>query len=109
MQDGTTETNHGVIDYLVVTSSEFWNGLPDDVREQLGTIINEVTVARNAESTKVNEEAKQAILAAGGVVRQLDAAQRQQWVDAMKPVWTKFEADVGMDNIEAAQKFNEAN
>tara|TARA_R100000005_G_scaffold94926_1_gene74522 strand:- start:2989 stop:3993 length:1005 start_codon:yes stop_codon:yes gene_type:complete len=109
VQDGTTETNHGVIDYLVVTSSEFWNGLPDDVREQLGTIINEVTVARNAESTKVNEEAKQAILAAGGVVRQLDAAQRQQWVDAMKPVWTKFEADVGMDNIEAAQKFNEAN
>ena len=109
VQDGTMETNHGVIDYLVVTSSEFWNGLPDDVREQLGTIINEVTVARNAESTKVNEEAKQAILAAGGVVRQLDAAQRQQWVDAMKPVWTKFEADVGMDNIEAAQKFNEAN
>ena len=63
VQDGTTETNHGVIDYLLVTSTEFWEGLPDDVRSQLDTIINEVTETRNAESTKVNEEAKQAIIA----------------------------------------------
>lgn len=109
VQDGTTETNHGVIDYLLVTSTEFWEGLPDDVRSQLDTIINEVTETRNAESTKVNEEAKQAIIAAGGVVRQLSPEERQMWVDAMKPVWTQFEADVGADNIADAQKFNMTN
>lgn len=109
VQDGTTETNHGVIDYLLVTSTEFWNGLPDDVRTQLDTIINEVTETRNAESTKVNEEAKQAIIAAGGVVRQLSPEERQMWVDAMKPVWAQFEADVGADNIADAQKFNMTN
>jgi C4-dicarboxylate-binding protein DctP len=109
VQDGTTETNHGVIDYLLVTSTEFWEGLPDDVRSQLDTIINEVTETRNAESTKVNEEAKQAIIAAGGVVRQLSPEERQMWVDAMKPVWTQFEADVGADNIAEAQKFNMTN
>ncbi|WP_339714903.1 DctP family TRAP transporter solute-binding subunit [uncultured Sneathiella sp.] len=109
VQDGTTETNHGVIDYLLVTSTEFWEGLPDDVRSQLDTIINEVTETRNAESTKVNEEAKQAIIAGGGVVRQLSPEERQMWVDAMKPVWTQFEADVGADNIAEAQKFNMTN
>ncbi|MCC3305645.1 TRAP transporter substrate-binding protein [Sneathiella sp. HT1-7] len=109
VQDGTTETNHGVIDYLLVTSTEFWEGLPDDIRTQLDTIIKEVTETRNAESTKVNEEAKQAILAAGGVVRTLTPEQRQEWVDAMKPVWSKFEADVGADNIAEAQKFNMTN
>ena len=109
VQDGTTETNHGVIDYLLVTSTEFWEGLPDDIRTQLDTIIKEVTETRNAESTKVNEEAKQAILAAGGVVRTLTPEQRQKWVDAMKPVWSKFEADVGADNIAEAQKFNMTN
>jgi len=109
VQDGTTETNHGVIDYLLVTSTEFWDGLPDDVRTQLDTIIKEVTESRNAESTKVNEEAKQAIIAAGGVVRTLTPEQRQEWVDAMKPVWSKFEADVGADNIAEAQKFNMTN
>ena len=27
VQDGVTETNHGIIDYLVVTSVEWWDGL----------------------------------------------------------------------------------
>lgn len=106
VQDGTTETNHGIIDYLVVTSTEFWDGLPDDVRTQLTTILREVTETRNAESTAVNNDAKEAIMKAGGVVRQLNAEQRQMWVDVMKPVWTRFEGDVGKDNIMAAQKFN---
>ncbi|MDQ2088388.1 TRAP transporter substrate-binding protein [Marimonas arenosa] len=109
VQDGITETNHGIIDYLVVTSIDWWDSLPADVRDQLGTILREVTEARNAESTKVNEDAKQAIIAAGGVVRQLTPEQRQDWVDAMKPVWSEFEGDVGTDNIAAAQKINEMN
>ena len=39
VQDGITESNHGIIDYLVVTSTEFWEGLPDDVRDQLVTLL----------------------------------------------------------------------
>ncbi len=107
VQDGITETNHGIIDYLVVTSVDWWDGLEPDVRDQLRTILNEVTVARNAESTKVNEEAKQAIIAAGGEVRELTPEQRAAWVEAMKPVWTQFEEEVGPDNIAAAQEFNQ--
>ncbi|WP_372603420.1 DctP family TRAP transporter solute-binding subunit [Actibacterium sp.] len=106
VQDGTTETNHGVLDYLVVTSVDWWDSLDADVRDQLATILAEVTATRNAESFKVNQTAKQAIIDAGGVVRVLDAEQRQAWVDAMKPVWAEFEGDVGADNIEAAQKIN---
>jgi C4-dicarboxylate-binding protein DctP len=109
VQDGTTESNHGIIDYLVVTSTEWWGGLPDDVRGQLKTILDEVTAARNAESTRVNEEAKQAVIAAGGVVRTLTPEQRAEWVAAMKPVWSKFEADIGSDLIEAAQAANASN
>ncbi len=106
VQDGVTETNHGIIDYLVVTSTKFWDGLPDDVRSQLSTIIDEVTATRNAESTQVNAQAKQSVIDAGGVVRTLTPEQRAAWVDAMKPVWDQFEDDVGADNIAAAQKFN---
>jgi len=108
VQDGTTETNHGIIDYLVVTSTDFWDSLPDDVRGQLATIVEEVTVARNAEAYAVNEEAKAAVIAAGGVVRQLTPEQRAAWVAAMKPVWAQFEKDVGADNIAAAQEINAA-
>ena len=106
VQDGVTETNHGIIDYLVVTSVDWLDSLDAGVRDQFLTIVKEVTETRNSEAFKVNQGAKQAIIDAGGVVRQLTDDQRQQWVDAMKPVWSKFEGDVGADNIAAAQEIN---
>ena len=106
VQDGTTETNHGVLDYMLVTSTDWWDSLDADVRDQLATIVKEVTETRNSESSKVNADAKQAIIDAGGVVRELDAAQREEWVSAMKPVWEEFTADVGQENIDAAQAIN---
>jgi C4-dicarboxylate-binding protein DctP len=107
VQDGVTETNHGILDYLVVTSTKWWDGLPADVRDQLATILKEVTETRNAESTKVNEQNKQNIIAAGGVVRTLTPEQRQAWVEAMKPVWKQFEKDIGADLMEAALSANQ--
>ena len=106
VQDGITETNHGIIDYLVVTSVDWWDGLDADVRDQLATILREVTMTRNAEAFAVNEQAKQAVIDAGGEVRGLTAEERQAWVDAMRPVWDQFEGDVGADNIAAAQEIN---
>ncbi|MEP2944279.1 MAG: DctP family TRAP transporter solute-binding subunit [Hyphomicrobiales bacterium] len=106
VQDGVTESGHGIIDYLVVTSVDFLDGLKPEVRDQFVTILNEVTNTRNKESTLVNEEAKQAVIAAGGIVRPLTAAQREEWVTAMKPVWKQFEGDVGTDTIEAIQAIN---
>ncbi|MEX5577755.1 DctP family TRAP transporter solute-binding subunit [Pseudophaeobacter sp. A-200-2] len=106
VQDGITETNHGIIDYLVVTSVDWLDSLEPEVRDQFLTILSEVTEARNSESAKVNAAAKQAIIDAGGTVRQLSAEQRQSWVDTMKPVWAQFAGDVGQDKIDAAQAIN---
>ncbi|MCZ4258890.1 TRAP transporter substrate-binding protein [Sulfitobacter sp. G21635-S1] len=107
VQDGSTETNHGVLDYMVVVSTDWWDSLPEDVRTQLATIMDEVTAERNAAVAQVDAEARQAILDAGGVIRELDAEQREAWVSAMKPVWEEFVADVGQENIDAAQAINE--
>ncbi|EKM23122.1 TRAP transporter substrate-binding protein [Vibrio sp. HENC-03] len=107
VQDGITETNHGILDYLVVTSNDFWKNLPDDQREQLNTIIQEVTAQRNAESTQVNLANKNNIIEAGGVVRTLTPEQRQEWVTALQPVWKKFEKDIGSDLIDAALASNQ--
>jgi len=106
VQDGITETNHGIIDYLVVTSTEWLDGLEPDVRDQFLTILGEVTETRNAEATAVNMEARQAVLDAGGTIRELTDEQRAAWVEAMKPVWDQFSGDVGQENIDAAQAIN---
>jgi C4-dicarboxylate-binding protein DctP len=106
VQDGITETNHGIIDYLVVTSGEWWAGLPDNFRVQLATIIDEVTTIRNKEATSVNERAKQLVIDAGGNVRQLTPEQRQEWIKIMKPVWKKFQDEIGTDTINSALTYN---
>lgn len=106
VQDGITETNHGIIDYLVVTSTKWWDDLPADVRSQFSKILREVTEVRNAESTNVNNRNKENIIKSGGIVRTLTAAQRQVWVDTMKPVWKKFEKDIGQDLMKAALAAN---
>lgn len=107
VQDGITETNHGILDYLVVTSTKWWDGLPADVRKQFSQILKEVTESRNAESSKVNKANKENIRKAGTTIRTLTAEQRKAWVEALKPVWKKFEKDIGQDLINAALKSNQ--
>lgn len=106
VQDGFSETNHGVLDYLVVTSSEWLESLPADVREQFVTILDEVTATRNAAVSEVDQNARQAIIDTGGEIRVLTKDQRQQWVDIMKPVWVKFSNEVGQENIDYIQELN---
>ncbi len=106
VQDGVTQTDHGIIDYLVVTSVDWLDSLDADVRDQFLTILDEVTATRNAEAFAVNEAAKQSILDAGGVIRELTPEQRAAWVETMKPVWDQFVDDVGQENIDAAQAIN---
>ncbi|MCO4843740.1 MAG: DctP family TRAP transporter solute-binding subunit [Yoonia sp.] len=108
VQDGITETNHGIIDYLVVASVDFLDSLDADVRDQFLTILNDVTVERNAAVGDVDLAARQSILDSGGSIVELTAEQRQGWVDVMKPVWTQFAEEVGQENIDAAQAINES-
>ena len=106
VQDGITETNHGIIDYLVVTNVDWLENLDADVRDQFLTILGEVTELRNAQSFAVNQANRQAIIDAGGTIRTLTPEERQLWVDVMKPVWDQFADDVGQDMIDAAQSLN---
>ena len=106
VQDGVTETNHGIIDYLVVTSTQFWDGLPDDVRTDLTRILAEVTQERNGIARSINLENREKILKSGTEIRTLSSAQRKAWVKKMRPVWKQFRDDIGKDVIKAALAAN---
>ncbi|WP_346893127.1 DctP family TRAP transporter solute-binding subunit [uncultured Roseibium sp.] len=106
VQDGVTETNHQCLAYLLVTSDEWLKGLDPEIRDQFLTIVNEVTLAANAKVAEKEAMNRQRILDAGSTIRVLTPEQRKVWVDTMKPVWTKFEGDIGADLIAAAQATN---
>ncbi|WP_377189274.1 DctP family TRAP transporter solute-binding subunit [Ruegeria meonggei] len=106
VQDGITETNHGIIDYLVVTSVDWLDSLDPEVRDQFLTILGQVTATRNSESYAVNQKNRQAILDAGGTIRALTDDEREAWVVAMQPVWEQFSGDIGQDSLDAAVQIN---
>lgn len=108
VQPYITESNHGVIDYMVVTSERFWSGLPDDVRSELESAMQEALAYGNSIAAQENQEAKQAIIDSGqSEIIILTPEQRQQWVEAMKPVWGQFADEIGQDVIDAAIAANE--
>jgi C4-dicarboxylate-binding protein DctP len=107
VQKTIAETNHGVIDYMVITNAKWWDGLPADVRKGLQEAMNEATKFGNDLAGTLNEQDKQKIAAAGKAkIVQLSKQDIAAWKKAMEPVWKKFEGDIGKDVIEAAQKSN---
>jgi len=110
VQKYITESNHGLLDYMVITNTKFWNGLPADIRSELETILDEVTVAANKQADELNQADKQRIIDAGTTeIIDLTPEQREMWREAMKPVWKKFEGEIGADLIKAAEAANQAN
>ena len=103
VQDNITSSNHGLLDYMVVTSAEFWNGLDADVRTELKKALDEAVVLGNKVAAEKSLSDKQAIIDSKRTnVIELSKEERQQWVDAMKPVWKEFEDVVGKDLLAAA-------
>jgi C4-dicarboxylate-binding protein DctP len=107
VQHTISESNHGVLEYLVVTNTKFWQGLPADIRSELEKILKEVTVKVTAWALEKAAEDKAKIKKAGkAAVISLTKAQLNQWRKAMAPVWVKFEGEIGKDVIAAAVACN---
>jgi C4-dicarboxylate-binding protein DctP len=107
VQKYMTESDHGLIDYMVITNTKFWKGLPDDLRGELEAIMAEVSVEVNRQADELNRTAKQDIAKAGTTeIIELSPEQRAQWREAMRPVWKKFEGEIGAELIQAAEASN---
>ncbi|MEO5765503.1 MAG: TRAP transporter substrate-binding protein [Casimicrobiaceae bacterium] len=100
-------TNHGIIDYMVVTNAKWWDGLAPDVRKGLTEAMAEATTFANKLANDLNEQDRKKIADAGKAkIQPLTKAELKEWQQAMAPVWKKFEGDIGKDLIDAALKAN---
>jgi C4-dicarboxylate-binding protein DctP len=108
VQPFITESNHGLLDYMVVSSVEFWEGLPDDVRTEVEEALAEAIAFGNQVARQKAVNDRQRIIDSGrSEVIELTAAERARWVAAMKPVWQRFEKEIGPELIEAAYRAND--
>lgn len=107
VQKTIAETNHGLIEYMVVTNAKWWDGLPADIRQGLSEAMKEATAYANKLALDLNEADKKKIMDAGKAkIQKLGKEDTAAWRKSMEPVWKKFEGDIGRDLIDAALKAN---
>lgn len=108
VQPYITESNHGVLDYMIVTSKEFWSSMPDDIRGEVKKALDEaITFGNQVAAQKAVDDRQKIIDSKRSEIIALNDAERAQWVEIMKPVWKKFEKDVGKDLIDNAYNSNQ--
>ncbi len=109
VQPYITHTDHGLIDYMVITSTEFWTDLPEDTRKELKAALDEAVAFGNKVALDKSESDKKLIMdSRRSEIIELSDDERAKWVEVMKPVWKKFESQIGKDLIDAASASNAA-
>ncbi len=107
VQPYITESNHGLLDYMVVTSKEFWMNMPADIRNEVKKALDEaIALGNQVAAQKAKEDRQRIIDSKRSQVLTLKPEERAQWVEVMKPVWKKFEGQIGKDLIDAAYNSN---
>lgn len=101
------DSDHGVLDYLVVTNAGWWDGLPANIRKGLNEAMVESIKFGNKVAYEEAANFRQKVIDdKKAEVLPLTRAQQNKWRKAMAPVWKQFEAEIGRDAIFAALKAN---
>jgi len=105
VQDYITVSNHGYLGYLLVVSSEFWNGLPKDIRLQLSAILKEATVQERKFAAEADKGDREKIAKDGHAkIVELTADEKAQWVKATSKIEAKFTKAIGADTLKEIHK-----
>ncbi len=105
VQKHLTMTDHGVIEYAVITNTKFWTGLPGDIRSALEAAMKESTRYANSIAKIENDQALEKIKASGRTtIYTPTAAEKAAWRKALLPVHKEMEGRIGREMIQTVYK-----
>ncbi|MDI1245428.1 MAG: TRAP transporter substrate-binding protein [Rhodoferax sp.] len=101
------DSNHGVLDYMVIGNAKWWAGLPPDIQKGLTEAMTESIKFGNKIAFEEDMAFRQKVIADNKAkVLPMSKEHLTAWRTAMQPVWKKFEGEIGKDLIDAALKAN---
>jgi len=103
VQDYLSLSGHIYNTSVFVFSDKFWNSLTEEQQKIITEASDEAKVYTRKINAEAEEEYKQICENAGMEINEVD---KEAFVEAVKPVWDKFEATHGSELIELAQKYN---
>jgi C4-dicarboxylate-binding protein DctP len=94
-------TNHGYLGYATIVNKKFWEGLPPDVRGQLGQAMKEATEYANRIAKDKNDEDLAKVKASGKTeIYTPTKEERLALKKALLPVHKKMESRLGKQLLE---------
>lgn len=101
------DSNHGVLDYMVIGNAKWWAGLPPDVQKGLTEAMAESIQYGNKAAFEEDVDFRAKVIADNKAkVLPMTKEHLAAWRTAMQPVWKKFEDDIGKDLMDAALRAN---
>jgi len=105
VQKHITVSDHGVIEYAVITNKKFWDGLPADIRAALDSSMKEATKYSNDIAKQENDQALERIKASGkSQIITLTPEEKKAWKKAELKVHKENEATIGKELIQEIYK-----
>ena len=100
------ETNHSILEYVLVTKKSWYDTLPAKTRGKLEDILAQVTRERNKTIFHLNNVARRKLLEAQTVEIADQSEERHRWAFEMQPVRSMLSDEIP---IELMMKINEIN
>lgn len=91
VQKYITETNHGYLGYVLLTSKMFWNSLPPGLQTVFTESVKAATEYERNIAREINEREKQKIIKIGKTdVITLTYQERKEWIKTFEPFLRKY-------------------
>ncbi len=105
VQKYMTLSNHGYLGYAVITNKEFWDGLPNDVRQGLEKAMKEATAWLRQNADRINNENLDKIKQENPdlQIHELTDQEKQAWMDKMDGTYDQFKDQIGEDLINSVK------
>lgn len=104
VQKYLTVSNHGRLDYVVLTNTKFWDGLTPEQQQIINDAMKEATTYERQLAEELNNKSFETIKNSGKVeVYELTPADREAFVNALEPVYAEYTEKIGKEYIEAAK------
>lgn len=103
-----TMSSHGYLGHGVLINRDFWESLPDDIQELINEAMKEATDWGRRHAIEINDQHARQLRSNQTIdIYTLSTQERDQWKNALQPVYTKTEQKVRddlMDELYHIQK-----
>lgn len=105
VQKNLLVSNHGRIDYIVLTNKKWYSGLPEDIKKAFDESMAEATTYERELAAKLDKDSEAKLRKSGKFqIIELTDAERDSFVKLMDSVYSEFEKTIGKEFIDGAKQ-----